>query len=202
MQSLWLIRHAARLDFIQPEWFTTAIHPYDPPLSPAGIEQSQLLAHKFSGEPIDAIFTSPFLRTIQTAAPIAHLLQLSIQLEWGLCEWLCQEWTSSFPETLTIAQLISEYSDIDPTYQSLVVPYYPETHAELDARCSIIADRLVRDKINEHNNTIAIGHKISILGIAKALTGDKSWGSYDLACGDGIKLTRSGSRWHSEIVDG
>jgi broad specificity phosphatase PhoE len=185
MQTLWLVRHARRLDFIQPEWFDTAVYRYDPPLSDEGIERAISLAQEFSQVRIDRIYTSPFLRTIQTADPLARLLQLPIRLEWGLCEWLCQDWTSGFPETNPVEDLIRSHPNIDVAYKSLVLPCYPETAAELDARIAIIAGKLVQ---GNGENILAIAHKGSVLGMVAALTGDDAWKTADLACGRVIKL--------------
>ncbi len=199
MQTLWLIRHAQRLDFVRPEWFETAIYPYDPPLSAQGVEYSQTLANKLSQKPIDLIFTSPFLRTIQTAAPLSRLLELSIHLEWGLCEWLCREWTSALPETLPINLLKLYYPNIDSTYRSVLLPCYPETYADMNSRSNNIADKLVQN--NTNRSILAIGHKVSLLAIVATLTGDRRWQSYPLACGEAIELTRSDTYWHSKIVE-
>ncbi len=198
MQTIWLVRHAHRLDFIQPEWFETALHPYDPPLSPEGVERSIALARELSRAPIESIFSSPFLRTIQTADPLARILELPIRLEWGLCEWLCPDWTTALPETLAIDKLKSDYPNIDLAYKSLVVPCYPETPAELDARLNIIADKLV---LSNSQNILAIAHKGSLLGIVAILTGNAEWRNYNLLCGETIKLERCEDRWLSEIVD-
>jgi broad specificity phosphatase PhoE len=199
MKTLWLIRHAHRWDFVQPEWFETATYPYDPPLSPQGFEQAAKLVEKFSSIAIDRIYTSPFLRTIQTANPLARSLQLPIQLEWGLCEWLCQSWTSELPQTTPIHELVVDYPEIDATYQSLVVPCYPETIAELDTRITMLADKLSQDNNDQH--LLVIAHKGSALGIAKALTAESRWQNYDLACGEMIKLTNLDGRWRSDLID-
>jgi broad specificity phosphatase PhoE len=197
MQTLWLVRHAHRLDFIQPEWFDTAVYRYDPPLSDEGLDRSITLAQEFSQVRIDRIYTSPFLRTIQTVDPLARLLQLPIRLEWGLCEWLCQDWTSGFPETTPVEDLMRCYPNIDAAYQSLVLPCYPETIEELDARIAIIAGKLVQ---GNGENILAIAHKGSVLGMVVALTGDEAWKTYDLACGGVIKLVCQDGL--SFVVDG
>jgi broad specificity phosphatase PhoE len=199
MQTLWLVRHAHRLDFIQPEWFDTATYRYDPPLSMAGFDRATLLAQQLSQVQIDWIYTSPFLRTIQTADPLARLLQLPIRLEWGLCEWLCQDWTAGFPATTPVDELIRCYPNIDDAYQSLVIPFYPENIQELDARIAIIAGKLIQ---GNSENILAIAHKGSVLGIAAALTGNDHWKNYDLACGGVIKLVCEDGRWLSGIIDG
>jgi broad specificity phosphatase PhoE len=198
MKTLWLVRHADRLDFIQPEWFDTAIYRYDPPLSTEGFDRASSLAEEFSQVSIDQIYTSPFLRTIQTADPLARLLQLPIRLEWGLCEWLCQNWTSGFPETTPVDDLTRCYPNIDVTYESLVVPCYPETVEDLDARIHNIAYKLLQGNCK---NILAIAHKGSVLGISAALTSNNDWLTYDLPCGGIIKLVCTDGRWLSSLVD-
>lgn len=207
MQTIWLIRHAHRLDFIEPAWFETAIYPYDPPLSSQGCDRAMRLAQEFAEIPIDRVLTSPFLRTIQTGSPLATLLRLPIRLEWGLCEWLCQDWTPALPKTTPIAELMQNYPNIDADYQSLVMPCYPETLEELDTRLSSIAQKLIHHNCD---NLLAIAHKGSVLGIVATLTGEDAWRNYDLPCGGIIKLTRGGvgaasqneNRWHSSLIEG
>lgn len=199
IQTLWLVRHAHRLDFVQPEWFNTATYRYDPPISSEGFDRAASLAAEFSQVSIDQIYTSPFLRTIQTVDPLARLLQLPIRLEWGLCEWLCQDWTSGFPETTPLDDLIRCYPNIDTVYKSLVLPCYPETSAALAARIEIIAGKLVQRNCEQ---ILAIAHKGSCLGIAAALTGNNDWKGYNLLCGSVIKLFYQDGRWQSSIFGG
>lgn len=200
MKILWLIRHEHRLDFSNPEWFDTAIYRYDPPLSPLGLERAKLLVDRFRAVDIDALYTSPFLRAIQTAVPLAKVRQLPIRLEWGLCEWLCRDWTSEFPETTPVDELRECYPNIDRNYAALVMPRYPETVEELDLRVNNISYQLTRSKSTRQ---LAIAHKGSVVGIAAALTKDPTWRSYDLPCGGIIKLEWvDGERWHSQIVEG
>jgi broad specificity phosphatase PhoE len=198
METLWLVRHEHRLDFIHPEWFETAIYPYDPPLSIEGKDRAVRLAEKFSRIPIDRIYTSPFLRTIQTANPLAKLLDIPIRLEWGLCEWLCGDWTSELPETTPVTESIRCYPNIDVAYQSLVTPCYPETVEELDARIHNIAYKLIQCNCE---NMLVVAHKGSVTGIVAALTGNAQWLTADLPCGGIVKLIDDRGRWHSSIID-
>ncbi|MCZ0902379.1 histidine phosphatase family protein, partial [Microcoleus sp. HI-ES] len=87
----------------------TAEHRYDPHLSEDGHIQAKQLANRLKGEGISHIFASPFLRTVQTANHVANALDLSIKLEWGLCEWLNPEWMTEMPETLSVEALCSRF---------------------------------------------------------------------------------------------
>jgi broad specificity phosphatase PhoE len=169
--TVWLVRHAHRLDFIQPEWFNTAPFPYDPPLSALGWQQSLELVEQLQNSQIQQIFTSPYLRTIQTAYPIARLLGLSIQVENGLREWLHPEWSLSLPETLPIELLTDVELPIDLTYRSQVTATYPETIEELHNRSGEVAEKVI---IQSPNNVLIVAHKHTLSGILQALTGSQS----------------------------
>ena len=79
---IYVIRHGERYDSIHPEWKATAKRPHDPHLSPAGVKQAyttgQFIAHRTRKERGEnamadiAIFTSPFLRCVQTAKAVSH----------------------------------------------------------------------------------------------------------------------------------
>ncbi|HVP13442.1 MAG TPA: histidine phosphatase family protein [Phycisphaerae bacterium] len=56
-------------------------------LSPLGNRQAKALARRFARPEITAIYSSPFLRAIQTALPIARQLHLPIRIRPELCEF-------------------------------------------------------------------------------------------------------------------
>jgi broad specificity phosphatase PhoE len=63
---------------------------HDPPLSSLGMRQAmevgQWLSAKDDVPPIAKVLTSPYIRTIQTAAPLAAQLDLKLLLEDGIAE--------------------------------------------------------------------------------------------------------------------
>lgn len=60
--------------------------PADPPLSRAGRGQSQRVARWLVAERIDAIVSSPLLRALETAEPLADAKRCEIQVEPGVRE--------------------------------------------------------------------------------------------------------------------
>jgi probable phosphoglycerate mutase len=56
------------------------------PLSPLGRRQSEAVAAALAGEPIEAVYSSPLLRAVQTAEPLARVLNLEIRVLPGLIE--------------------------------------------------------------------------------------------------------------------
>ena len=104
-QVVWIARHGNRQDFVDPHWARRAGRPHDPGLSPDGELQARELAERLSGEGIEAVYCSPFLRTVQTAHAVAELLGLPLQIEHGACEWLNPEWFSRAPDFLSPEEL-------------------------------------------------------------------------------------------------
>ncbi|YAI82502.1 MAG: histidine phosphatase family protein [cyanobacterium endosymbiont of Rhopalodia sterrenbergii] len=160
-QTVWIARHGNRLDFVTPEWFNTAEHPYDPPLSEDGIIQAQQLGKRLKSENIVHIFASPFLRTIQTAHQIAEILDLEIKLEAGLGEWHNPEWMREHPVTHSPDYLNKEYPRINWHYSSKFVPQYPETETKVMQRTGEIIKQLIAEFPED---ILLVCHGISVLG--------------------------------------
>ena len=195
-QTVWIARHANRLDFVNPEWFATADRPYDPPLSEDGFEQAGRLARRLAAEAeIRHIFCSPFLRTVQTAAKIAKVLDLPLKLEWGLCEWLNPDWMPEMPETLPLETLAKLFPAIDPRYASIVRPTYPESEMDVDRRTAEAAQKIV-DRYPEE--LLFVGHGASVVGAARGLVENANVRA-SLCCL--VQMVREGDRWQM-LLDG
>lgn len=63
-------------------------------LNAEGRQQAQLLAERIAGLPIAAIYSSPLERTMETAVPLATLLNLPTLINESLLELDCGEWTN------------------------------------------------------------------------------------------------------------
>jgi broad specificity phosphatase PhoE len=166
--TIWLLRHGQRLDFVQPQWFLSSPYPYDPPLSAYGIYQALEVVQQLSGKRICKIFTSPHLRALQTAQPIAQHLGLKLQVEFGLREWLHSEWSEDLPE-ITPPEKNLDLIKVDSDYRSLLHPQYPETEEELLIRADRMAEKLI---IASTTNVLIVAHKHILLSIVSILSGE------------------------------
>jgi broad specificity phosphatase PhoE len=167
-QTVWIARHANRLDFVHPEWFNTAPKPYDPPLSSDGLFQADRLGQRLKIEPIKYIFSSPFLRTIQTADRIAEALDLTIKIETGLSEWLNPQWMNKIPELNYPQFLEKKYPRLDRHYISKILPQYPETELQVRQRTAETIKLLVAEC---REDMLLIGHSASVEGAILGLIG-------------------------------
>lgn len=167
--KIWITRHGKRYDFVNPDWFITAQLPYDPPLAEDGITQAKELGKRLQSENITHIFSSPFLRTVQTAHEIAQILDLPIKLEAGLGEWLNPDWMDHPPEIRSPTTLTKDYPRLDLSYRSRVTSIYPETEDAVNQRTAITAQKLANEFKGE---LLFVGHGASVLGTATGLLGE------------------------------
>ncbi len=195
-QTIWIARHANRLDFVNPDWFLTAERRYDPPLSDDGIIQASQLAQRLKKENITAIFSSPFLRTVQTANQVAEVLDLQVKLESGLSEWLNPEWMSEAPEKMPIKDLVALFPRIDISYQSRVIAQYPEIGKTAFLRAGKTAKKLVEEFSED---ILLIGHGASVLGATIGLVGEVAETEIKAALCCLIKVVRQDPHWVLEL---
>ncbi len=87
--SLLLVRHAAHADLGR----RLTGRGSEAGLSTVGRAQAVELAESLRGEPIAAVYSSPRLRTLQTAQAIAALHNLSVQVSDALDEIDFGVWT-------------------------------------------------------------------------------------------------------------
>lgn len=196
-QTVWIARHANRLDFVNPEWFNTAERPYDPPLSEDGFVQAQELGERLKEERITSIFVSPFLRTVQTANKVAEILDLPLKLEWGMCEWLNPEWMPAMPETLPPETLAQKFPRIDLSYRSRIVPKYPETDEGCVQRAGETARTLADEFASE--DILLVGHGASVIGATIGLAVEAAQTELSAALCCLYKLVRQEDKWEIEL---
>ncbi|MET0908433.1 MAG: histidine phosphatase family protein [Ilumatobacteraceae bacterium] len=100
----------------------------DPELSESGLRQAEHLAQYLSSEPIEAVYSSPMQRALQTAAPVASALQLTVAVEPGLAEF-----DQNSPEYIPVEELKAAN---DPRWIAMMEGTWDsdETDAEFRAR--------------------------------------------------------------------
>jgi len=95
MKKLFLIRHGQTEQNGEPRYFGVT----DLPLSTEGCRQAQLIADSLCDEQINALFTSPLCRSLETAGIIAEDHKLEARIVRGLSEIDFGQWEGlSFDE--------------------------------------------------------------------------------------------------------
>mmetsp|Transcript_13127 Transcript_13127/g.16581 ORF Transcript_13127/g.16581 Transcript_13127/m.16581 type:complete len:271 (+) Transcript_13127:116-928(+) len=119
VSEIYLIRHGDRYDYANPSWAETAKETSnlttDPPLSPLGHRQAKETATFLTSVKASHIFSSPYLRVIQTACPTSDTLKIPIAIEPGLSE------AHATPGALpTSAQRYAYFPQIDPHHEAMI----------------------------------------------------------------------------------
>ncbi len=200
-QTICIARHGNRLDFVDPEWWKTAARPYDPPLSPDGVVQARELGQRLLAEHVGHVFSSPFLRSLETAHEVANILDLSVKVETGLCEWLNPHWFPAMPEMLRPETRAQRFPRIDTSYRARVPGTYPETGEWALRRAGETAVRLAAEFAE---NILLVGHGASVLGATAGLLGEPVEGADRLLpavrCCCLVKLVRGAGQWVMELA--
>jgi probable phosphoglycerate mutase len=89
MTDILLIRHTTT-DYVN----TKLAGRIDSPLNEIGRQRAQELAVALSEQPIAAVYSSPLLRTMETAEPLADRLHLNLKVEPGVIQVDYGDWES------------------------------------------------------------------------------------------------------------
>ena len=130
--AVWVVRHGERRDTADPSWADTAERPHDPPPTELGRWAAWRTGRRLveSGPAFDAVYTSPFLRTVETADEICRELGAEFRLEPGLGEHRNPEWFDAEPETLPATTLRDRFETVHLDNDPFLVPTFPEHGAE------------------------------------------------------------------------
>jgi broad specificity phosphatase PhoE len=194
-QTVWITRHGNRLDFVDPRWYLSAAHPFDPPLSADGVVQARKLGERLKAEGIVRIYSSPFLRALETAHQVAECLDLPVEIEQGASEWFNPAWFPGCPRLVSTGERRARCPRIREVDDSMVRPVFPETWEDLLARTARCIIMLLEQN---DDDVLLVGHGASVLGFAQALAGAAGAGVNAELCAL-VKIVRRDEGWHMEL---
>lgn len=115
MIRILLLRHEER-NMLDPRFFTS--------LTEKGLENAQLLKEKIQKYDvkykINTIYSSPFLRTMQTIYPYAKDNEKRVNMEYGLYEYLHNPLLHTHNWFVEPEELLEKY----PQFENIINPYY------------------------------------------------------------------------------
>lgn len=169
-QEVYVVRHGQRRDSVDPDWEAVADRVHDPPLTELGRWAAWRVGHRFAdaGVSFDAVYASPFVRTVETADEICRELETTFELESGLGEYRNPEWFDQDPGTLPHERLRERFGTVRLGRNSHVVPGFPESHGEATARIAEAA-RLLAD--GTEGSVLLVGHGVTVAGVIDRLVG-------------------------------
>uniref|UniRef100_L2G7H3 Phosphoglycerate mutase family protein n=1 Tax=Colletotrichum fructicola (strain Nara gc5) TaxID=1213859 RepID=L2G7H3_COLFN len=166
--------------------------PSDPALTAHGVDQAKELgAHLLTVEPpIDAVYSSPYYRCLQTITPFVSLKEdeinqgaqkdvgaksdaTVIRPEHGLCEWYGAA-PFDHPKPASPDVLKPMFRHLDAAYQSRVFPARKgETIAQLHDRVAAAVQAIIEQCDAEGKRAVVLcSHAASIIALGRVLTGN------------------------------
>ncbi|MBO9605841.1 MAG: histidine phosphatase family protein [Paenibacillaceae bacterium] len=168
VRTVWLLRHGMRQDFEDPDWPRSAPRPHDPPLTASGLQMAAETGARLGNEPIDHVFASPYMRTLQTAAVIADRRGLRVNAEPGFGEWLNPLWFPAMPDIVTPEEASALFPCLDRDYAPYADPAYPEKDEATDMHVRV--ERALRGVLRDYSGSVLIvGHGSTVRQAARTL---------------------------------
>lgn len=188
-----LVRHGEVHD---PDHIVYASLPdYD--LSPLGREQARAAARYLGRQPVVAIWSSPLLRALRTAEPIAARSGLPVKVEPDLKEWgLMDRWSGVRWEELPV-EFPGEVEAFMDHPQDL--PFSPESLQQLAQRAGDAVRRLA--DIHPHGDVVVVSHSATVRAATLDLTGtplDRFWDDKPAHCA--VTTLRPGTSWKLQVT--
>lgn len=149
-----LVRHGSAGGDIVPLVRVGDITIADPPLTPAGHEQAQLLCERLRHEPVTHLFVTPLQRTHQTAAPLAAATGLRPIVIDELHEVHMGDWETTFQERVAARDPLIQRMLEQETYE--VIPN-AERAADVAARVRVGIAKII-EHLEPGHAAVAVCH--------------------------------------------
>ncbi len=157
MTLFYLIRHG------QPDWslkdernLKGALRDFVP-LTDEGIAQAERVVSNFDLSKCDLILSSPYTRSLQTAAIINRSLGLPLRVEFDLHEWTPDNWTAETVEEITL--LWQDYTNNCGIYPQGQERIWESKESLLNRTQNVL------NKYLNHSNVIVVCHGMVIAAL-------------------------------------
>jgi probable phosphoglycerate mutase len=162
----------------------------DVPLNALGLRQAHLLAQRFRGKSIAAIYSSPLVRALATAQVVAQALGLAVVCDERLREYNMGDWTNKTAEE--IAQVTPNFYSDDP--HGPAIPNGENAH-DMHVRVAAFLEEAAQAHVNQSFMAVAHGGTLgmmvaTLLGMPIVRRQPFSFGNTAIA-----KLERRHGRW-------
>lgn len=132
------------------------------PLTSTGLEKSIELMKTLKKYKINKIYSSPFIRTLQTVSPYSKKYDIKLNLEYSLSEIQHPHIIPENSYRVTLPTYIAESFNYNPKYKSLFEPFqhkYPEEAKDVSKRVKKFLNNILNNKIQKEDNILFVTHQ-------------------------------------------
>ena len=133
------------------------------PLTSEGLDNSIKLIEILKEHKIDTIFSSPFIRTLQTVTPYSKSMDIPINLDYSLSEIQHPHIIPEKSYQITLPLYIAESFNYNPKYTSLFNPVdhkYPENEKLVEKRVKRFMAKILTDELKSKHNILIVSHQV------------------------------------------
>lgn len=132
------------------------------PLTKNGLNNSVNLIKFLEKEKINSIYSSPYIRTLQTVYPYAKKYDIKPKLEYSLTELYQDENIPKKSYQITLPEYISDSFNYDKVYNSLIMPdniNFPEDLKDFNKRIKNFLKNIIKDNYLTDKNILLVTHQ-------------------------------------------
>ena len=133
------------------------------PLTQEGLDNSIKLIEVLTKCNIDVIYSSPFIRTLQTILPYSKSKGIKINLEHSLSEIQHPHLIPIKSYQINLPQYIAEQFNYNSSYSSSLDPafhIYPEDEKSVCNRVKKFISKLITENVDSKHNILIVTHQI------------------------------------------
>jgi 2,3-bisphosphoglycerate-dependent phosphoglycerate mutase len=127
------------------------------PLTENGLNNSKKLIKDLEKLNINCIYSSPFIRTLQTITPYSKEYNLPVNVDYALSEMKNERIIPSYGANVTMPSYMNYYFNVNEDYRSTIDTIdisYPESKESLESRLQKFINHLL--KIHDKNDVILL----------------------------------------------
>ena len=177
------------------------------PLTSRGLSRSIDLIKILKKHNITKIYSSPYIRTLQTVLPYSRESNIQINLEYSLAEIQSPYIIPEKSYNVHLPTYIAESFNYNSKYKSLIYPdnfNYPENEKQVSSRVRHFLNDLFKNKLESDNNILIVTHQLICNQILQIATKHKEniniSSSYNYPRG-GLTLVFNKDEWLFEPIN-
>lgn len=132
------------------------------PLTESGLANAKNLVEKLKEININIIFSSPFIRTLQTVIPYSKDANIKINLEYGLIELHHADIIPAKAVGISLPEYLAESYNYNNLYKTIVKPTdikYPESDKDVMLRAKRVLKDIIGKYYETDSNIILVSHQ-------------------------------------------
>jgi len=132
------------------------------PLTKNGLENSVELIKYLEIEKINIIYSSPYIRTLQTIYPYNNKYNLKPKLDYSIVELYQDDNIPKKSYQITLPEYLAESFNYDDEYKSQIMPTdieFPESVTSFTNRIKTFLKNIIRNNYNTDKNILLVTHQ-------------------------------------------